>query len=126
MEQVRILLCGSETFEDRAVISDVLGRMWQRYGTPDDAILVHGSAPGPDLVAAGIWSEWGLPVEAHPARWEERGATAGADSNLEMVKAGADMCLIFETEGESRRAEHCAGSASEAGIPVTRVKINAG
>lgn len=80
-------------------------------------ILVHGAARGADSLAAAIWREAGLPVEAHPADWDRYGRAAGPVRNTHMVSLGAELCLAFPL-GKSVGTRHCMRAAEQAGIPV--------
>lgn len=119
MTRPRILITGSRTWTDTARIRAVL--MWCRRTYPD-AVLVHGDCRGADRIAAGIWTSWGLPTEAHPADWHTHGRAAGPMRNHRMVAAGADLCLAFLRDS-SRGATHCA--AERAGIPTFRIRMEA-
>jgi SLOG family YspA-like protein len=123
---IRILVTGSRTWVDRNWIADELIRAfyevlaakdiktWNRI----DVTLVSGACPrGADRIAEELAEERGWTVERHPARWDEHGRRAGFLRNLEMVQAGADICLAFVRDG-SRGATHCGQAAERAGIPT--------
>lgn len=86
----------------------------------DEITLVHGGARGADTLAAAIWSQSGLPVEAHPADWNSFGGDAGTLRNERMVQLGADLCLAFPL-GQSTGTRGCMDLAEKAGIPVREV-----
>ncbi|MFD8500133.1 DUF2493 domain-containing protein [Amycolatopsis sp. NPDC059657] len=111
----RVLVTGSRTWTDTAVIRDVLAEMWRRY---PGAVLVTGGCPrGADRLAEDCWAHWGGQVERHPADWN-LGRAAGFLRNQAMVDAGADHCVAF-IHANSRGATHCAASSRAAGIPTT-------
>jgi hypothetical protein len=87
----------------------------------DQIVLIHGGAVGADLIAARYAEamDWG--IEEYRAKWELYGKRAGIMRNVEMVEAGADVCLAFIYRN-SRGATHCAGLAERAGIPVRRYR----
>lgn len=121
MGEFRVLVTGSRTWEDRALLERELDALLAGHGA---LTLVHGAARrGADSMA----HNWGLnrrhassygavTIEPHPADWG-RGRSAGFIRNAEMVNLGADVCLAFIRDG-SRGATHCAGLALKAAIPV--------
>jgi hypothetical protein len=115
----RILVTGSRTWADSAVIRRHLARARELY---PGAVLIHGNAPGADRIAAGIWRSWHLPVEAHPADWTRHGRAAGYHRNHAMVTTGADLCLAF-IRNNSPGATMCAHLAQHAGIRTIRTHM---
>lgn len=111
----RLLITGTRLGWDWNELREQLSEAYFKLGP--NTVLVHGAAPGVDTQAATIWSEWGLPTEAHPADWETHGKAAGPIRNQEMVDLGADLCLAF-VHPESKGTRHCVRIAQEAGIPV--------
>jgi len=110
----RVLVTGSRTWADEAVITDALREHWAA-GT----VLISGACPrGADAITERLWSSWGGQVERHPADWET-GRAAGMERNAAMVAAGADVCLAFIRD-DSPGATHAAKLADLAGIPVHR------
>jgi hypothetical protein len=119
---LRILVTGSRDWEDlptlyRAIEEACRGISYHKV------TIVHGHCPtGADRLAQ-IWAEEreedGITVEHHPARWTVHGKAAGILRNIEMVDAGADICLAF-IKNNSRGATHCANYAESKGIPVKK------
>ena len=110
----RVLVTGSRTWTDQAVIAGALREQWAA-GT----VLVCGTCPrGADAIAERLWTTWGGPVERHPANWGT-GRGAGLARNAAMVAAGADVCLAFIRDN-SPGASHAAQLAGLVGIPVRR------
>lgn len=109
---MRVLVTGSRHWKDRTSIRTAL----TAYRQPG-AVLVSGACPtGADALAEGIWREWGLTVERHPADWLRHGKAAGPIRNQQMVDAGADVCLAFPLP-DSRGTQDCIRKAQAAGIP---------
>lgn len=80
-------------------------------------LVVHGGARGADTLA-GTWAQKrGVPVQVHPAEWQQLGAKAGPLRNQAMADAGADGCTAFP--GGRGTADMCR-RAESAGIPVWR------
>ncbi len=112
----RVLVTGSRTWTDVAVIRTALREQWDD-GT---AVLITGCCPrGADDLAERTWMSWGGLVERHPADWDRYGRSAGFRRNAEMVAAGADVCLAF-IRGSSAGASYTAELARAAGIPTRR------
>lgn len=127
----RLLITGSRDWVDRGTMYIALYEAWQQLGAR--TTLVHGAAPGADTMAAHIWSLEGLPVEAHPADWEQPCGEncyhkprekngrpycplAGHYRNQHMVDLGADLLLAFPMPG-SRGTWDCLRRAKAANIP---------
>ncbi|MCR3746666.1 DUF2493 domain-containing protein [Lentzea californiensis] len=113
----RILVTGSRNWTSVSSMRRMLAVARACY---PDAVLVHGACRGADLMAAGIWTGWGLPTEAHPADWDRHGKAAGPIRNQHMIRLGADACVAF-LRPESKGARHCADAAERAGIATYRV-----
>jgi len=116
---VRVLVTGSRTWDDEAVIRTALREAFAVTAPGEEFVIAHGACPrGADEIADRIGRRMGWTVERHPADWATvRGA--GFRRNSLMVKLGADVCLAFIRDG-SRGASHCAQAARQAGIPVRR------
>lgn len=113
----RILVTGSREWNDEQGLRLALISAWTPH--QESAVIVHGACPrGADAMADEWASNYGVPVEKHPADWSE-GKSAGFRRNAEMVSLGADVVLAFIRNG-SRGATHCADEAEKAGIRVRR------
>jgi hypothetical protein len=120
----RVLVTGSRDWSDRRVVAEALLAARDALELTGDGrmLLVHGAAPGADLIAAELATAWGWDVEAHPALWLLLGKAAGPIRNSEMVALGADVCLAFPLP-HSRGTLDCMRRAEEAGIPVWEFKM---
>lgn len=113
----RVLVTGSRDWANPRTIMVALQAIRDELG---DFVLVSGACPtGADRMAENAHRGSGLPVELHPARWNELGKKAGFVRNAEMVDLGADLCLAF-IRNNSKGATHTADLAERAGIPTTR------
>jgi hypothetical protein len=116
---MRVIVCGSRTWNDRAAIADVLHDLALTLDTPLNCTIVHGNARGADRIAAQEALKAGFYVEAHPADWEQHGKAAGPIRNQRMADLGADLCIAF-WDGASAGTRHMVDLANRRAI---RVKI---
>ncbi len=113
----RVLVTGSRTWDDEAVIKDALLRTYIHFGA---FRLVHGTARGADRMAAKAARVLpGVKIEGHPAQWNRHGHSAGFVRNKHMVDLGAALCIAF-IKDDSAGATMCAGLAEAAGIKTYR------
>jgi hypothetical protein len=120
----RLLFTGSRSFDDRAAIwvaLDIVAESALACGY-DRVVLVHGACPDGGDAHADAWfrakrGEMPLGVERHPANWDLLKRRAGYLRNIDMVQAGADVCLAAIRD-ESKGATMCAELAERAGITV--------
>lgn len=110
----RVLLTGSRTWDEAALLRCVLARVWH-----PQAVLVHGACrTGADMLADACWGAWGGQIERHPAQWADRSRGHPAwVRNRRMVTLGASVCVAFIHRG-SPGASGTVTLAREAGIPV--------
>jgi predicted Rossmann-fold nucleotide-binding protein len=115
---MRVIVCGGRAYADKAKVATILYKVCG-VRSHDDAIIVHGAAPGADTLAAEAAEGWGLTVEAHPPNVRRYGSPAAFHvRNQKMVDAGADVCVAFP--GGKGTAD-CVRRARAAGIPVVTV-----
>jgi hypothetical protein len=123
-----LLITGSRTWTDYQRMSQAIEQVWLEHRARpnyngDTLVIRHGGAMGADDMAGNIAREHanlGIVEDIWPADWETNGKAAGFMRNIDMVRAGADICLAF-IKDESRGATHCAEQAERAGIPVARI-----
>jgi len=101
----------------RECILEAIGHI--PVGEMDRVVLVHGDAPGVDLIAADVVSRLAYPikVEPHNARKFGPWPSCGPIRNSHMVSLGADICLAFPQPGSTGTWD-CARKAADAGIPT--------
>ncbi|HEX9229912.1 MAG TPA: SLOG family protein [Arthrobacter sp.] len=119
----RLLITGSRTWVDRAVIKSALRDWWDSTGRDPQAVLVSGTCPqGADRICEEVWEHNGLTVERHPAQWKKLDGTvdkrAGFTRNAAMVDTGPDHLIAFIMD-RSNGATHTLTYAKKKGIPVT-------
>lgn len=121
-KKLRILITGSRNYPSKLAITRTLTSVAEAH--PDHAItLVSGAARGADTYAEEVGETLGFTIERHPADWDTHGKKAGIIRNLEMVKAGADLCIAYPF-GSSRGTAHCATQAVAHGIPTHVVTLD--
>jgi hypothetical protein len=113
----RLLVTGSRTWDDTAVIEHALAAILARHR--EGVLLVHGACPrGADAIAtAYAFRTPGYRIEAHPADWRRDGRAAGQLRNAVMIELGADGCAAF-LRGASPGTTATIRLARAAGIPV--------
>jgi hypothetical protein len=134
----RILVTGSQDWDDRESIHRVLRALWI---LAPGAVLVSGACPrGADALAEATWRGLGGEVERHRPVWRPGGVfdpAAGMRRSEDMVQLGADVCVAFGTRCArpacagrepdpgwlyhvSHGTGHCARYAEAHGIRVRR------
>lgn len=103
----RVLIFGSRNWTDPAPIRAFVQSL------PDDAVVIHGAAPG----AAAL--NFGLRVIEYPAKWTLLGRRAGPVRNQQMIDEGKPTrARGFRTSGDSRGTDDMTSRLIGAGIPV--------
>jgi hypothetical protein len=120
---VRLLVCGSRDWTDRAtlervlddVVTDVEHHFYER------PTIVQGEARGADSLAREWAESRGLRVEGFPADWS-RGKGAGFARNRAMLESGIDGVVAFSTSWPATPGTaHMCRLAYEVGLVVTFV-----
>jgi hypothetical protein len=115
---MRVLVCGSRTFEDEQMVRIVLDGMYHEHGT---LTVIEGGARGADRFA-GEWADKRILADhvQVPAQWEEYGKAAGPIRNQAMLDYGPELVLAFVDKPllESRGTLDMVTRAEEAGIPT--------
>jgi hypothetical protein len=76
---VKILVCGTRDWTDRATIRAWLARC------PKGTVVVHGAARGADEIAGEEAATLGFEVRPYPAAWKTLGNAAGPERNQRML-----------------------------------------
>ena len=85
MKPNRIIVAGSRTFADYALLDRKLTHILQRL-TPDDTAIVSGLARGADLMGKRWAEEHGFDVLPFPANWYPRGKSGGLDRRAGFIR----------------------------------------
>lgn len=118
---MRVLVCGSRTWENYSAIKNRLALF------ADDTVIVHGAARGADEMAAKAALELGLaidlpptfanPLGGYPAEWERYGKRAGYIRNRQMIDSGVGLVIAF-WRGESPGTASTIDLAQRCDLPV--------
>lgn len=111
-----VLVCGSRGWTDRSMIAGyVAGLADQAYDDNRWLVVVHGGAPGADVIAGEVASSIGVEVDVHEADWSQ-GHGAGFARNLEMLDLEPERVGAFSlgTPG----TQHTIDQARARGIEV--------
>jgi hypothetical protein len=119
---VRVLVCGSRDWSDKAAIWRSLSAL---PGEHEPVVIVHGAASrkvrgveqSADMLAAAVARELGFSVDPFPANWSHYGKAAGFIRNLAMLDTQPDRVFAFQRNG-SRGTQHTIDEARKRGIPV--------
>jgi hypothetical protein len=117
---MRVLVCGSRTWDDPTAMYMVLDGYSQRGSRI--TTLIHGKAKGADLMAdAWALGEEDIEIVPFPADWEKFGKRAGFVRNKRMLDEGKpNLVLAFVDKplAESRGTAMMVDLARQAGVPT--------
>lgn len=116
----RVIVAGSRTFEDYAMLSETMDTLLKEKRKTHDISIVCGKARGADTMGERYAKERGYAVLEFPAKWAEHGKTAGPLRNEQMA-LNADALVAF-WDGQSRGTENMISLAKKHGLK-TRVRI---
>lgn len=95
---MRILVCGDRHYNKLNIIERELKKF------PSDTIIIHGTAPGADTLAAFVADRLGYKVIHFDAKWHIYGRGAGPVRNQQMIDEGKpDMILAFHDNIQESR-----------------------
>ena len=116
---MRVLICGSRNWKEEDVIPEY--RIEEYIKTlPLDAVIIHGGAPGADMVADRIARERGHTVIEVKANWDLYGDAAGPIRNRKMLDVwNPDKVTAFHEDiVNSTGTKDMIAAAMKAGFPV--------
>lgn len=115
---MRVLVCGSRTFEDTDLLYNTLDRLHKV--NPFD-VIIEGDAKGADRMA-GYWARKNkVDNLKFPAQWDKYGRAAGPIRNQQMLDEGKPDVVIAFPVGEARGTRHMMKIAKEAGVEVIEI-----
>ena len=105
------LFCGSRDWTDPMPVAADIDAL------PEDAIVIHGAAPGLDSMAGALASARGLHVAAMPALWSRHGRRAGPMRNAALLGLAPTVAYAYPL-GASPGTRMMVGLLEKAGVPV--------
>ena len=122
MQDYRVIIAGSRSFNNYALLREHCLSFLQEKMKTHRVIIVSGHARGADSLGERFANELGFPVELHPAKWRLLGKAAGMVRNAEMAKC-SDALIAF-WDGESRGTRHMINFARKRGLAIDIVNTN--
>lgn len=121
--KVRVLVCGSRYWSDRAYLYEQLDKL---HASLPITTIIQGLASGADIQAHDWAKSRGVELaeetpgaEGFPAHWQERGRGAGPIRNQQMLDEGEpDFAIAFhENLAESKGTRDMTQRLTKAKIP---------
>lgn len=103
MNNIRLAIVGSRTFNNYNTVVDVLSCLKRDYGY-NYIEIVSGGAKGADAFAEHYAMENDIKLTVFPADWKKYGRRAGFIRNVDIIK-NCDVCVCF-WDGESHGTKH--------------------
>lgn len=112
---MRVLICGSRDWTDRAAIEHEIFCRLQ----PCD-IVIHGACKGADLLARDVAVYYQLRHWAFPAQWDEHGRAAGPIRNQQTLDEGKpdEVWAFHEDIARSKGTKDMVTRAGKANKPT--------
>ncbi len=113
--RLRVLICGSRTWEDEEPIRCLLSSLSSGYTT-----VIHGGANGVDTIAGRLAKRMGMEVQVFYAEWTRYGKAAGPIRNRQMLVEGTpDIVHAFSVDlSVSKGTADMVQQARKSGVPV--------
>lgn len=113
---MKVLMCGSRTWDDLEAIVRWLGNLRGEHG--EALVVISGGAPrGADRICASVCDALGISLVEVPAEWERYGKRAGILRNVKMLNLEPQLVIAF-WDGRSAGTRHTIDEATRRGIPV--------
>lgn len=116
----KIIVAGGRNFSDYGLLKARCDYFLSEKMKSHQVVIVSGHAKGADALGERYALEHGLQCDAHPAKWEKYGKSAGFRRNAEMADA-ADALIAF-WDGESRGTANMINLAKSKGLKVAVVR----
>jgi hypothetical protein len=113
---MRIVVAGDQFWPCHRLASAILRRMVARYGP--DIVIVHGDDTGVAESFATAARGQRIKTEEHIADFGRLGKEAIRFRNREMLRAGAQLCVIVHRSVLDAGTRDLARQAIEAGVPT--------
>lgn len=120
MAYKRVLVCGGRNWTNRAAIKRELTNL-----LPDLEVVIHGAAPGADLLAEDVAKELQIDYMGFPAKWKQHHKAAGPIRNRHQLKIGKpDLVLGFHSNiAESKGTKDMLNCAKKQGIETRLITV---
>jgi hypothetical protein len=116
---MRIIICGSRNWTDKALIHAEVDRLLARYD--NELIIIHGVCEtGADMIANDYCIEKDIRIIPFPAKWKIQGLRAGPIRNQRMIDEGKPQGVVAFDMGGDGTADMMR-KAKAAGLPVIRI-----
>lgn len=113
---LRVLVCGSRTFNDYELLNGELNE----YRFKE---IIHGAARGADTLAGKYAEQYGIDVRAFPALWDKHGRSAGAIRNKQMLVEGKPDLVIAFRGPNSKGTQNMIDQSKKAGVEVRIIDV---
>ena len=114
---MRVLVCGSRDFTNRAFLFKALDGLHGEYGF---SVVIHGAYRGADQLAKDWAESRGIPDDPYPADWKRLGSPAGPIRNQRMIDEGKpELVIAFPGQKGTRDMKR---RANKAGLKVIEPK----
>jgi len=123
MKSNRVIVAGSRSFTDYALMDRELSRILQHL-ILDDTAIVSGTAKGADTLAERWAVEHRIEVVRFPAQWELYGKRAGYIRNDQMLEVATHVVAFWD--GQSRGTAHMIDIAHKKGLKVAIIRFDNG
>jgi hypothetical protein len=116
---MRVLICGSRTWESKVAVEAILDGLLVRCVTRDQhLVVIEGCAKGADSFAHN-YDRDNVVHEHYPADWNRHGKAAGPIRNAQMLKEGdPELVVAFSEQPITPGTRHMIKIAKEAGVAV--------
>lgn len=121
-KELRIIVAGSRTFDNYAMVSNCLNKFIKEH--PNNRItIVSGAARGADQLGEQYAREKCILLKRFPANWEQFGKRAGYIRNIQMLDyvdvSTCDAYVFAFWDGQSKGTKQMIDSAKKRNIPYS-------
>lgn len=121
---MRIILTGDRFWPCHKLIAEIVRRLLAKYGR--DIVIAHGDDAGVDESVAIVCRSLKLRAIVYPCDWGRLGADAEIFRSREMVRVGADLCVIVCRTVLGNGPKNLARQAIMAGVPTYLIEDERG
>ena len=127
MNEIKIIIAGSRTYNDYSTVSNIVDhilrtKLYKKGYKPSDIEIVCGMANGADTLGEHYANSNGFAIHYFPAEWDKYGKSAGYIRNKQMAEYASYRkgygALIAFWDGNSKGTKHMIDLAKEYGMKV--------